>query len=178
MAIGAAARELFRDLRTQKLRTFLTTFGIVWGTVAVSLLLAFGKGFHKQIAKAQNGLGEGILIAWPSRTTLPFEGLGKGRRIRLEAADMAAVRSESLELAGISGEWQQTLNLDYGKKTLPVDASGVEPVFGGMRNIIPAAGGRWLNDLDEARQRRVLFIGDKLATDLLGNDPPVGRTVL
>jgi putative ABC transport system permease protein len=178
MAIGAAARELVRDLRTQKLRTFLTTFGIVWGTVAVSLLLAFGKGFHKQIAKAQNGLGEGIFIAWPSMTSMPFEGLGKGRRIRLEVADMAGVRAESVELAGISGEWQQTLNLDYGTKTLPVDSSGVEPIFGAMRNIIPAAGGRWLNDIDEARQRRVLFIGDKLATDLLGNDPPVGRTVM
>ena len=178
MAIGAVARELVRDLRTQKLRTFLTTFGIVWGTVAVSLLLAFGKGFHKQIAKAQNGLGEGIFIAWPSMTSMPFEGLGKGRRIRLEVADMAGVRAESVELAGISGEWQQTLNLDYGTKTLPVDSSGVEPIFGAMRNIIPAAGGRWLNDIDEARQRRVLFIGDKLATDLLGNDPPVGRTVM
>jgi putative ABC transport system permease protein len=91
---------------------------------------------------------------------------------------MAGVRAESVELAGISGEWQQTLNLDYGTKTLPVDSSGVEPIFGAMRNIIPAAGGRWLNDIDEARQRRVLFIGDKLATDLLGNDPPVGRTVM
>jgi putative ABC transport system permease protein len=178
MAIAAAARELFRDLRTQKLRTFLTTFGIVWGTVAVSLLLAFGKGFHQQIGKAQAGLGEGILIAWPSMTSMPFEGLGKGRRIRLEAADMAAVRSEATELAAISGEWARTLNMDYGTKTLPVDSSGVEPVFGAMRNIIPEAGGRWLNAIDEARQRRVLFIGDKLATDLLGTDAPVGRTVL
>jgi putative ABC transport system permease protein len=110
-------------------------------------------------------------------TSMPFEGLGKGRRLRLEAADMAAVRAEAVELAAISGEWQQTLNLDYGTKTLPVDASGVEPVFGDMRNIIPEAGGRWLNAIDEARQRRVLFIGDKLATDLLGNDTPVGRTV-
>ena len=32
-------RTLLRDLRSQKLRTFLTTFGIVWGTTAVSLLL-------------------------------------------------------------------------------------------------------------------------------------------
>jgi putative ABC transport system permease protein len=178
MAIAAAARELWRDLRTQKLRTFLTTFGIVWGTVAVSLLLAFGKGLHSQISKSQAGLGEAILIAWPSMTSMPFEGLGKGRRIKLEQADMAAVRAEARELAGISGEWNRTLNLDYGTKTLPVDASGVEPVFGRMRNLIPSPGGRWLNDIDEARQRRVLFVGDKLATDLFGADAPVGRTVL
>ena len=37
-----ALRQLLRDMRSQKLRTFLTVFGIVWGTVAISLLLAFG----------------------------------------------------------------------------------------------------------------------------------------
>ena len=44
-------KQLFRDLRAQRLRTFLTTLGLVWGTVAVSLLLAFGDGFSHQIKK-------------------------------------------------------------------------------------------------------------------------------
>ena len=42
---GSFFMQLIRDVWTQKLRTFLTAFGIVWGTVAVSLLLAFGQGF-------------------------------------------------------------------------------------------------------------------------------------
>ena len=47
MGATSGIRQLLRDLRTQKLRTFLTAFGIVWGTAAVSLLLAFGEGVHK-----------------------------------------------------------------------------------------------------------------------------------
>jgi putative ABC transport system permease protein len=69
-------RQLLRDLRAQKMRTLMTTFGIVWGTAAVSLLLAFGQGFHQQVCENSAGLGENICIAWPSRTSLPFEGLG------------------------------------------------------------------------------------------------------
>ena len=92
MGIGVGLKQLSRDLRSQKLRTFLTTFGIVWGTVAVSLLLAFGQGLHKQLLKAQAGLGEAICIAWPSRTSIPFEGLGRGRRIRLNEEDMKLIR--------------------------------------------------------------------------------------
>ena len=46
LSIRDAFRQMWRDVRSQKLRTFLTVFGIVWGTVAVSLLLAFGKGLH------------------------------------------------------------------------------------------------------------------------------------
>ena len=81
-------KQLARDLRAQKLRTFLTTLGVVWGTVAVSLLMAFGQGFHEQLAKNQAGIGNGIVIAWPSQTSMPFEGLGKGRRIRLNEDDI------------------------------------------------------------------------------------------
>lgn len=72
-----AVRQLFMDLRTQKLRTFLTTFGIVWGTVSLSLLLAFGDGLYTQMRRSFAGLGDRIVIAWPSRTSLPFEGINK-----------------------------------------------------------------------------------------------------
>jgi putative ABC transport system permease protein len=172
-------RQLLRDLGSQKLRTFLTIFGIVWGTVAVSLLLAFGQGFHAQVRKSSAGIGENICIAWPSLTSMPFEGLGKGRRIRLAEEDMRLVAAKAEGLAGISGEYTATLKTTYGTKTLAVDVSGVDPVFADMRNLIPKAGGRFINDLDEATQRRVVFIGDELAKNIFGEaTDPVGRTVL
>ena len=62
VAIGL--RQLLRDLRSQKLRTFLTIFGIVWGTTAVSLLLAFGQGYHRQLMKNAAGLGNRKNTGW------------------------------------------------------------------------------------------------------------------
>jgi putative ABC transport system permease protein len=170
-------RTLLRDLRSQKLRTFLTTFGIVWGTTAVSLLLAFGKGFHEQVHKNSAGLGENILIAWPSRTSLPFEGLGKGRAIDLTEDDMVLVARKADGLLGISSEYNRNVKLNYGDRTLAVDMSGVTPVFGDMRNLIPQAGGRFVNDLDIERQRRVVFLGNDLAKDVFGETDPVGKTI-
>src|SRR6266850_5781571 len=117
-------RQLYRDVRSQKLRTFLTVFGIVWGTVAVSLLLAFGRGFHRQLRVNSAGLGENICIAWPSLTSIPFEGMGKGRRIRLSEEDMELVAAKADGLAGISGEYARSMKLTYGTKTLAVDVSG------------------------------------------------------
>jgi putative ABC transport system permease protein len=171
-------KQLGRDLRTQKLRTFLTAFGIVWGTVAVSLLLAFGQGFHQQLRKSQAGLGENILIAWPSRTSLTFEGLGKGRRIRVSEEDMRLVEQKADGLAGICGEYMSTFKLTYAETTLAVDTSGVNVVFGDMRNLIAAAGGRWINALDMDQQRRVIFLGNELAKNVFGTVDPVGKTVL
>ncbi len=168
-------RQIFRDLRGQKLRTFLTVFGIVWGTVAVSLLLAFGQGFHKQLIKDARGLGTDIVIAWPSRTSIPFEGLGKGRAIQLADRDMTLLKKRAVTLGMISPEYSNNLKLQLGRRTLAVDVSGVEPSFGEMRNVIPAAGGRFINPLDLELKRRVAFLGNELKDDLFGGADPVGQ---
>ncbi len=171
-------RQLFRDIRTEKLRTFLTVFGIVWGTVAISLMLAFGTGLHKQLIKSTAGLGDRIVIAWSGLTSIPYEGLGKGRRLRISEEDIAAVRGEVPGLKRISGEFSTSMRLDYGTKTLSVDISGVTTEFGEMRNQIPEVGGRFINPTDDASNRRVIFLGDRLKENVFGGSDAIGKTVL
>jgi len=173
-----ALRQMWRDMRGQKLRTFLTIFGIVWGTVAVTLLLAFGRGLQRQMTINTAGIGDQICIAWPGLTSIPFDGLGKGRKIRLNEEDIETIRGQARGLNAISSEYSQTMKLNYGTKTVAVDVSGVSPEFGAMRNINPHPGGRFLNPNDVALERRVLFIGNKLADDVFGKTDPIGKTVL
>jgi putative ABC transport system permease protein len=170
--------QLLRDVRSQKLRTFLTVFGLVWGTVAVTLLLAFGTGLKKQLVKSTAGLGDRICIAWPGLTSIPYQGLGKGRRIRLTEEDIEFVRARAEGIRGISSEYSETVKLHYSMKTWPVEVSGVSVDFGWMRNLIPEEGGRFLNPIDMDEQRRVVFLGDKLAKNVFGSEPAVGKTVM
>ncbi len=171
-------RQLIRDVRSEKLRTFLTVFGIVWGTVAISLMLAFGTGLHKQLVKNTAGLGDRIVIGWPGLTSIPYEGLGKGRRIRIAEDDIVSVRGQIQGLKAISSEYSNNMKVEYGTKTLSVDTSGVTPEFGIMRNQIPARGGRFIDAIDVNESRRVAFLGDKLAENIFGKTPAVGKTVL
>jgi putative ABC transport system permease protein len=174
-------RQLLRDVRTEKLRTFLTVFGIVWGTVAISLMLAFGTGLHKRMIQNTAGLGDRIVIAWPGLTSIPYEGLGKGRRLRVTEEDISAIRSEVRGLNAISGEYMTSMRLDYGTKTMSIDVSGATTEFGDMRNLIPTTGGRFINPLDDRDQRRMIFLGDKLAENIFGPDAPktaIGKIVL
>ncbi len=170
--------QMLRDARSQKLRTFLTGFGIVWGTVAITLLLAFGTGLKKQLIKNTAGLGDRIGIAWPGLTSIPFQGLGKGRRIRVTEDDLLAIRSQVPGLKHISAEFAGEMKMRYGLKTYPVDVTGVTPEFGIMRNLIPQPGSRFLNPIDIEKQRRSLFIGNKLAETVFGKEDPVGKTVI
>ncbi len=171
-------RQMLSDIRHQKVRTLLTLFGITWGTVSVALLVSFGEGLQKRIQKNQRGLGEGIVIAWPARTALPWEGLGKGRPLRVTEDDLELLRREIPE-ARFAGEYarsQSTFRQERARLT--PDMSATNPVFAVMRNLIPASGGRYVNDLDVDRRRRVVFLGDKLKRDLFGEADAVGRTVM
>ena len=122
-------------------------------------------------------LGEAIVIAWPSLTSKPWEGLPKGRRIRISEEDIELVRKSAVGLGAISSEYSDTLKLKLGRKTLAVEVSGVSPVFGAMRNMIPQQGGRFLNPLDEQKKRRVAFLGNELAEQLFGAGDPVGQAL-
>ena len=179
LSVRDAFRQMWRDIRSQKLRTFLTMFGIVWGTVSVSLLLAFGKGLQRQMIVNSSGIGDAICIAWPGLTSIPYEGLGKGRKIRLNEDDVDAIRQEARGVNMISSEYSKTMKMNYGAKTIAIDISGVSPEFGSMRNILPQKGGRFINPNDMAEQRRVLFIGQKMSADVFGEgEDPVGKTVM
>jgi putative ABC transport system permease protein len=171
-------KQLIRDVKNEKLRTFLTVFGIVWGTVAISLMLAFGTGLHKQLVKSTAGLGDRIVIGWPGLTSIPYEGLGKGRRIRIRDEDLAAVRANVAGLRAISPEYSNNMRVTYGTKTMSVDTSGVAAEFGDMRNQIPVPGGRFIDAIDIREQRRVVFLGDKLSKDIFGGAAAVGKTML
>jgi putative ABC transport system permease protein len=170
-------RQMLQDIRHQKMRTLLTLFGITWGTVSVALLVSFGEGLEARIRKNQKGLGESIVIAWPSRTSLPFEGLGKGRRVRVSEEDMEALRREIPE-ASFSGEYMRDSAFRRERTRINPGMSATNPVFAVMRNLIPASGGRYVDDIDVNRRRRVVFLGDKLKQDLFGEADAVGRTVM
>lgn len=178
LAIVDVGRQLFRDLRSQKLRTFLTVFGIVWGTVAVCLLLAFGQGLHKQLIKSIAGLGDRIVIAFPARTSIPYEGIGRGRRIVVYEEDIQAVAQQAQGLEAISSEYTDSFKVHQGDKTMMVDVSGASPIFGRMRNLIPQTGGRFINDVDIDQRRRVAFLGDQFAKDLFGKEDPIGKVFI
>ena len=173
-----AVRQLLRDTQSQKLRTLLTLFGIIWGTAAVSLLLAFGDGLQKNLAREAAGIGNNLVIGWPSNTSKPFEGMGKGRHIQLDDDDINIIRQKAVGLGAISAEYMQEMKLQRGAKVLSVGVSGVEPQYGEIRNLIPDNGGRFFNPLDEEKRRRVLFIGDDLAQQVFAKVAPVGQTVM
>ena len=106
-------KQFFHDIRKQKLRTFLTTFGIVWGTAAIIFLIAFGEGIYKHNVKQFKGLGERLVIVWPGRTSIPYKGLPKGRVTRFTEDDIAMLKKDISDIVVASPEYSGQGPLTY-----------------------------------------------------------------
>lgn len=169
--------ELFRNLNQQRLRSFLTIFGIMWGTATLILLLAFGFGFRDQTVLNMRGMGDQIAIMFPGQTTKAYEGYGIGRPIRFKEEDTDLMRTEIPNIDIVTPEYMRSLPLVNGKNRRNSNVGGVYPVYSELRNIFPKKGGRWLNEPDVKGQRRVIFLGNQLAVNLFGDEDPVGKQV-
>ena len=171
--------HLLRDVRAQKTRTVLTVFGIVWGTVSIVLLMGFGVGLGRQMTKNMHGMGEGIMIVWPVRTSISYQGFNKGRSLDFLEEDAFLLQREVPQVAAISAEysrWNITLRKD--KNSYSALVRGVYPVYAEMRNIIPERGGRFIDPLDIEHKKRVVFLGNKLKEELFLSAPAVGHYIM
>ena len=168
--------DFLQDLRTQRTRSFLTILAITWGTIAVVLLLSFGKGLGTQMEMGLLNAGNQILILYGGETGMQFEGMPKGRRIALIEEDAVMLKTAIPAIDMVSPQYRKTVQLTVGRTSSNTECEGVNPYFEEMRRMFPTAGGRFLNEIDVARQRRVIVLGSKIAKDLFGEEEPVGKT--
>jgi putative ABC transport system permease protein len=171
--------EFIGDLRTQKLRVFLTTLAVAWGTAAIVLLLSFGEGLRIQATDGLLNAGERMFMIYGGETTKSVDGLPVGRRIRLTEDDLELIRRgvpDADLLSASYGRWGVTLKAGDQRTTTYME--GVGPSFSEMRRMFSIEGGRFINEQDIAQRRRVVFLGDSLALTLFGSHSAVGNTVM
>jgi putative ABC transport system permease protein len=174
-------KQLIQDawgaLMRSKVRNTLTMLGIVWGIVAVTLLMAYGGGFRGALVRAFDAFGKSAVVAWPGTTSAQPGGQRAGKRVMLEQVDLERVRQEATMVRTACLEGVRWLSITYQEKLVNTAVRGVCPEYGEMRNQVPSTG-RWINAADFAERRRVVFLGGTVREQLFGNRSPVDETVL
>jgi len=175
----AMVLRLFRtDAARNRKRITLTVLAIAWGTLSIVLLLSFGEGMKRAFHKSTRGMGESIGVMWPGATTRAYMGLPSGRPIEFRDEDAELLEARIPAIRAVSREYYKWRSVTRGAKTVNARVRGVDACFGELRQQIPQPGGRFLDDLDIAEKRRVVFLGDELGSDLFGAEDPVGKTIL
>jgi putative ABC transport system permease protein len=170
-------RQVVTNLRANKLRSFLTMFGILWGVISVVILQATGEGFRRGNNKVLMELGKNIAIVWGARTGLQAGGERAGRQILLTVDDVHALQTESTMIAVVSAELQRgavSAKSAYNAAAILVD--GIEPQYQDIRTV-EVDRGRLFNDIDEREARRVAIVGFDATTQLFASRPSIGETI-
>ena len=169
--------QTFANLRANKLRSFLTMFGITWGVISIVVLSAVGEGFARGNQKVLEELGKNIVIIRNGRTSLQAGGERAGSVVRLTIDDLYALQRESTLLQHMSPELIRSgLRAKSAYNASSVQASGIWPIYQYMRTI-DMDRGRPINDQDCAVARRVVVMGFDASKQLFADRDPVGSTI-
>jgi putative ABC transport system permease protein len=172
--VGHVLRELFAE----RTRVLLTILAIAWGSASISVMLALGEGLRLTFGRSMKGMGEGIAIAWQGQTSKAHGGLPEGYSLPLRRDDRDRFRASIPEIAAISGEYSNWAPMRHGTKWRNGHLMGVDPEYGPMRNITPDPGGRFIDPIDIAQQRRVAVLSPQVVSELYGKGvDPVGQQI-
>jgi putative ABC transport system permease protein len=166
------------NLRANKLRSFLTMFGMVWGIVSIVLLSAMGEGFRRGNANVLNEFGKNVGIIWGGRTSLQAGGERAGRTVWLTVDDARVVERHSRMIGQMSPEISRAqVQVKSRYNAASVHVHGAEPPYHWIRTV-ETDQGRLLNWEDEAQTRRVALVGFDMAQQLFGTRYAIGETIL
>jgi putative ABC transport system permease protein len=171
-------RLFWNEFHKRRKKAALITFALFWGTLVTLLLLAFGRGMSDQFRISFSGLGESLIMITGGQTSVTFQGLPKGRQIRLYREDIAYIRERIPEILRIVPESYNGWQVSAEGKEINRSVHGTLADFGPLRTQIPQAGGRFIDPDDESQGRKVAFIGWAVAKDLFGSRNPVGDRIV
>lgn len=175
-------KEILDALSSNKLRTFLTAFGVFWGIFLLMIMLGSGTGLANGIT---DGFGEGAtntFFVWTRSTSVPYKGLPPGRSFELDNGDIPALREQIVEASAICPR-NQLGGFRTGNNVVRGDKAGGFNVMGDVPEIrvieaVRMLKGRFLNRLDLEEKRKIAVIGSRVVELLFEPDEdPIGDSI-
>jgi putative ABC transport system permease protein len=171
MKIQKILRIAWDGLTLNKVRSFLTTLGVIIGVASVIIMLAVSAGAEAAIAEQINALGANLIIVSPMRG-VP----GSARTLLIE--DAYAIESQVVGISGVSAEQApppQPVKAN-GTTLDSIAVIGTTASFPDVRDY-QVDSGRYFTDEENDRKTKVAVLGAGIAEDLFGSESPLGQTV-
>ncbi|MFZ1940937.1 MAG: ABC transporter permease [Terracidiphilus sp.] len=168
--------QVFRAILANKLRSFLTMFGIAWGVGSLLVLVGLGEGFRSGQHKQLSQFGDDVVMVFNGTIPALANQHTGMRPYELTLGDAAALR-QLPELRVVTVELSRSDLYEVSQwNNTSGHVTGTEPSYAAVR-YIPIAAGRFLDDEDVRENRRVVVLGSKTASLLFPGRPMLGETI-
>jgi putative ABC transport system permease protein len=174
--------EIYSTLRSNKLRTFMTAFGVFWGILMLIIMMGSGNGLRNAVFDGFQDFATNSAFIWTRQTSIPYKGLPRGRQWLFNNEDMKALRESLPEIGYLAPRlqpWSGTgdNNVVRGIKTANFDIFGDYPDYFRIDPVTMLAG-REINDIDINENRKVAVIGNQVRDEMFEkSEDPIGQYI-
>ncbi len=157
-------QEIFYALKKNKMRTFLTAFGVFWGIFMLVIMLGAGKGLYNGIFYGMGDFATNSLFIWTQQTTVPYKGFPRGRRWNFTNEDTKALVDNIREIEVLApriGSRQGLVEIARDKNSDYFRIIGDSPEYFKI-DPVKILHGRFINRRDIKKVRKVIIIGKRV----------------
>ena len=169
-------RQSIRAILSNKIRSFLSMLGILFGVAAVIAMLALGEGAKASIQESLKTLGSNLLSVRAGSAKLRGVARAQGSITRFTLDDVEAIRKLSHLVSNASAYTSGSGQTVYKNENWSTNVQGVGLDYGEMRASMPEVG-RWFTQDEITRREKVAILGKTVVEKLFGDKNPVGQTM-
>ncbi len=164
------------SLRINKMRSMLTSLGIIIGVSAVIIMLAVGTGASKKIASDMESMGSNLLMIRSASAKSGGVRMGMGTRPTLTMKDSIAIETKARGVLAVAPYSAESKQLTYGNQNWSTSVAGTTMDYFLIRNYEMDSGRGFLPE-DNKNSTKVAIIGQTVSTELFGDVDPIGKTI-
>ena len=177
MILIEALRSGWQAILANRLRSILTTLGIMIGVAAVIILVAFGQGASNSVTSSIQSLGSNLLTITPENPNRGGEIVNPSVQ-ELTVDDAAALNDPiaAPDIAGAAPEKRAAVTCTIDDLSHSTQVVGTWPSYFEITNS-PVASGAYFTNADELSGRRITVIGSTVAENLFPDSDPLGKRI-
>jgi len=174
--------EILVSIRRQKMRSFLTAFGVFWGIFMLVVLIGAGMGMNEGVVGSIKSIPTNSILLVPGETSVAWHGFPRGRKWTMNNEDTKAVMKvlagKTTSVASVKFAPDNPRNVTSGSQQDQYMVAGVTPsYYSAMPHRLVQ--GRYVNNIDMTEERKVCVIGQVVADRLFPeSDDVINRTVV
>ena len=176
IGFGEILHVSLRSLRANKMRSALTTLGIVIGVAAVVAMFAIGTGASQSVQDQITSMGSNLLVVRSGSVTTGGARMGFGSSPSLTFADADAIVKECPAVGKAAPTASGGVQIVYGNSNWSTRAEGTTPPMLDIRNWTIASG-RSFNTSEVRSAAKVCVLGQTIVDNLFGTEDPIGKVV-
>lgn len=165
-----------RAVRANKMRSTLTSLGIIIGVCAVIIMLAIGNGAQVMIQEQIQSVGSNLLIVQSGASTSSGARMGGGSQPTLKLSDANAIEEELKTVNMAAPTISEVAQVVYGNRNWSTSITGADNRALWVRDWTLESG-RFFSDADIRNAAKVALVGQTVVKELFGDVDPLYKTI-